>query len=170
MTFQGREIPRSDDAILNPKHSVLVIHEMLNDFVSKGGVADKAGLRYAMDPEVERIARLLEAARAKNVRVAYVRWTRYEDGSTDDDASCSLGSPVCSGRRVDAEGILKPMHRLLAGAREKNVRVAYTKWTNYADRSSFSSGVPGLAEHEFHHRATRPKKALPVASAHGPPG
>ena len=102
MAFQGREIPRSDEAILDPKHSVLVIHEMLNDFVSKGGVADKAGLRYAMDPEVERIARLLAAARAKNVRVAYVRWTRYEDGSTDDDASCSVGSRVCSGRRSAA--------------------------------------------------------------------
>ncbi len=102
MTFQGREIPRSDDAILDPKHSVLVIHEMLNDFVSKGGVADQAGLRYAMEPEIGRIARLLAAARAKNVRVSYVRWTRFADGSTDDDAACAVGSRVCSGRRTAA--------------------------------------------------------------------
>ena len=102
MTHQGREIPRSEEAILDPKHTVLVVHEMLNDFVSKGGVADKAGRRYAMDPETERIARLLAAARAKNVRVAYVRWTRDAHGSTDDDASCARETPVCSGRRTKA--------------------------------------------------------------------
>ena len=102
MTYQGREIPRAEEAILDPKHTVLVIHEMLNDFVSRGGAADKAGVRYAMDPEIERIARLLAAARAKNVRVAHVRWTRFGDGSTDDDASCATGSRVCSGRRTSA--------------------------------------------------------------------
>ena len=102
MTYQGREIPRAEEAILDPKHTVLVIHEMLNDFVSRGGAADKAGVRYAMDPEIERIARLLAAARAKNVRVAHVRWTRFGDGSTDDDASCATGSRVCSGRRTEA--------------------------------------------------------------------
>ena len=102
MTFQGREIPRSEEAILDPKHTVLVIHEMLNDFVSKGGVADKLGLRYAMEPEIERIKQLLAIARPKNVRVAYVRWTRFDDGSTDDDASCAVGSRVCSGRRTAA--------------------------------------------------------------------
>ena len=102
MTYQGREIPRAEEAILDPEHTVLVIHEMLNDFVSKGGAADKAGLRYAMEPEIERIARLLAAARAKNVRVAHVRWTRFGDGSTDDDASCATGSRVCSGRRTKA--------------------------------------------------------------------
>ena len=102
ITYQGREIPRSEEAILDPKHSVLVVHEMLNDFVSKGGAADKVGRRYNMDPEIERIAKLLRAARAKNVRVAYVRWTRHADGSTDDDASCARGTPVCSGRRTEA--------------------------------------------------------------------
>ena len=102
MTYQGREIPRSEEAILDPKHTVLVVHEMLNDFVSKGGVADNVGRRYAMDPEIERIARLLAAARAKNVRVAYVRWTRDAYGSTDDDASCARRTPVCSGRRTQA--------------------------------------------------------------------
>ena len=102
VTFQGREVPRSEEAILDPKHTVLVVHEMLNDFVSKGGVADQVGQRYAMDAEVERIARLLAAARAKNVRVAYVRWTRDAYGATDDDASCARETPVCSGRRTEA--------------------------------------------------------------------
>ena len=66
------------------------------------GVADKVGRRYAMDPEIEHFARLLAAARAKNVRVAYVRWTRDAQGSTDDDASCARRTPVCSGRRTQA--------------------------------------------------------------------
>ena len=98
-TYQGREIPRSEEAILDPRHTVVVVHEVLNDFVSKGGAADKIGRRFEMDAEIERISKLLTAARAKNVRVAYVRWTRHEDGSADDDASCARKTPVCSGRR-----------------------------------------------------------------------
>ena len=42
ITFQGREIPNTVEEILNPKHTVLVVHEMLNDFISEGGASDNA--------------------------------------------------------------------------------------------------------------------------------
>src|SRR5436190_20666148 len=69
-TFQGREIPNTVEEILNPKHTVLVVHEMLNDFISVGGASDKAGRKFQADHIVDPIAKLLTAARAKNVRVA----------------------------------------------------------------------------------------------------
>ena len=85
ITFQGREIPNTVAEILNPKHTVLVVHEMLNDFISEGGASDKRGGRMDASSIIQPIAELLAAARAKNVRVAYVRWTRHADGSTNSD-------------------------------------------------------------------------------------
>ena len=73
ITFQGREIPNTVAEILNPKHTVLVVHEMLNDFISEGGASDNRGGRINADRIIQPIAELLAAARAKNVRVAYVR-------------------------------------------------------------------------------------------------
>ena len=85
ITFQGREIPNTVAEILNPKHTVLVVHEMLNDFISEGGATDNRSGRINADRIIQPIAELLAAARAKNVRVAYVRWTRHADGSTNSD-------------------------------------------------------------------------------------
>ena len=85
ISFQGREIPNTVEEILNPKHTVLVVHEMLNDFISVGGASDNRGGRMAAGRIIQPIAELLAAARAKNVRVAYVRWTRLADGSTNSD-------------------------------------------------------------------------------------
>ena len=85
ITFQGREIPNTVEEILNPKHTVLVVHEMLNDFISEGGASDNRSGRINADRIIQPIAELLAAARAKNVRVAYVRWTRHADGTTNSD-------------------------------------------------------------------------------------
>ena len=85
VTYQGREIPNSLEEILDPKHTVLVVHELLNDFITRGGASDKNGRRFEADSIIEPVAELLAAARAKNVRVAHVRWTRYADGSSNAD-------------------------------------------------------------------------------------
>src|SRR5262245_48332470 len=60
-TFQGREIPNSVEEILNPKHTVLVVHEMINDFISVGGASDKNGRRFQADHIIDPIAKLLAA-------------------------------------------------------------------------------------------------------------
>jgi nicotinamidase-related amidase len=98
ITFQGREIPNTIEEILNPKHTVLVVHELLNDFISVGGATDKAGRRFNADGIIQPVAELLAAARAKNVRVAHVRWTRYADGSTDNDPQRRAAGPRGGGR------------------------------------------------------------------------
>jgi nicotinamidase-related amidase len=88
ITYQGRQIPNSFDEIVNPKHTVLLVHEMLNDFISPGGGYDKAGRRYdpaRMATIVPPIQKLLAAARAKKVRVVYVRYTSLPDGVTSSD-------------------------------------------------------------------------------------
>lgn len=83
-THEGRPIPRSIEEILNPRHTVLIVHEMLNAFVAEGGAFDKSGRRIDVSGIVEPMVKLIAAARAKNVRIAYVRWTTYPDGSTSN--------------------------------------------------------------------------------------
>ena len=221
ITFQGREIPNTLEEILNPKHTVLVVHEMLNDFISEGGASDNAGGRINADSIIQPIAELL-AARAKNVRVAYVRWTRHADGSTNSDpvrrnadfgtgplsniegtwgweepeaikpmpgdwvlpkwrpdapATTSAAAPAPrtapdmkevldpkhtvllvhemlnvfvsrggsfdrDGRRIDTDAEIPAMQRLLETARSKGVRVAYVRWTSYADGSAQANVGP----------------------------
>ena len=88
-----------EDEILNPQHTAVIVHEMLNDPLSADGSYDRRGRRY--DPErtasiVAPMQKLLGAARANGVRVAYVRWTSHADGSTS--------SPTARARAAVASG------------------------------------------------------------------
>jgi nicotinamidase-related amidase len=87
VTYEEREIPNTVEEILNPKHTVLLVHEMLNTFVTRGSGFDKQGHRIDCDAILDPMARLIEKAREKKVRVAYVRWTTYADGSASADPS-----------------------------------------------------------------------------------
>ena len=69
--------------MLDPKHTVLLVHEMLNVFVTRGGLFDRDDRRINTDAEIPAMQRLLETARSKGVQVAYVRWTSYADGSAN---------------------------------------------------------------------------------------
>jgi ureidoacrylate peracid hydrolase len=84
VNFKGREIPTSMHEILHPKHTALVVHEMLNTFISEGGAYDRAGRRYDLNRMAKinpPIQKLIATARAKDVRVVYLRYTSHADGS-----------------------------------------------------------------------------------------
>jgi ureidoacrylate peracid hydrolase len=91
-TWAG-QLPSADSDLpdlLDPKHTALIVHEMMNDFISQGGEYDRQGRSYSprlMASVIPRIQSLLTAARRKNVRVIYVRFTSHEDGSTLSDAN-----------------------------------------------------------------------------------
>ena len=37
LTYKGREIPETFAEIVDPKHTALIVHEMLNDFLNPNG-------------------------------------------------------------------------------------------------------------------------------------
>jgi hypothetical protein len=41
--YRGRSIPQTFEEIVDPRHTALVVHELLNDFCAKGGAFDKLG-------------------------------------------------------------------------------------------------------------------------------
>jgi nicotinamidase-related amidase len=99
----GRPAPDMRE-ILDPKHTVLLVHEMLNGFTMRGGASDKAGRRIDADAILEPMAKLIETARSKRVRVAYVRWTTYADGSTSANAGSRPPTPVSTRTDSTIEG------------------------------------------------------------------
>jgi ureidoacrylate peracid hydrolase len=101
ITFQGREIPNTLDEILNPKHTAVIVNEMINDYLSPGGEYDKRGRGYnqaRLATVLPPIQKVLATAREKGVRVIYVRGSSHADGSTSSDAQrmeyLSRGEPA----------------------------------------------------------------------------
>lgn len=76
--------------LLDPKHTAVIVHEMINDFISPGGEYDRQGRRYSpelMGAVIPRLQTLLAAARQRNVRVIFVRFTSHQDASTLSDVN-----------------------------------------------------------------------------------
>ncbi len=81
ITYQGRQIPETLEEILKPSHSAFIIHELLHDFVSEGGVFDKTNMRIDISKTLPPTVKLLDAARKSGVKVIYVRFTTFADMS-----------------------------------------------------------------------------------------
>ncbi|MCH8086611.1 MAG: cysteine hydrolase [Chloroflexi bacterium] len=85
LTYKGRQIPDTFEEIIDPKHTALIVHELLNDFCAEGGVRDKEGRRIDASEIVQPVAKLIEEARRQELRVIYVRYTMHADYSTMSD-------------------------------------------------------------------------------------
>ena len=86
ISFMGRQIPQTFEETVSPKHTALVVHEMLNDFISKGGVFDREGRIMNISGILPNVVRVMDEARKKSMRIIYVRFTSYADYSTLPDA------------------------------------------------------------------------------------
>ncbi len=79
LSAQGGQAPLSQ--VVAPEHTVLLVHEVLNAFVSEGGSFAERGREIDITGIMEPMVKLIAAAREQGVRVAYVRWTTYPDYS-----------------------------------------------------------------------------------------
>src|SRR5688500_14012057 len=78
MGHNGRSIPNTLEEIVDPAHTVLIVHEMVRDLVAQ---YEPAQIERLLGP----IQRILASAREKRVRIIYVRYTKHADGSTFSD-------------------------------------------------------------------------------------
>jgi nicotinamidase-related amidase len=85
LTFQGREIPESLGEIVDPRHAVVIVHDMQKDNTGAGGVYDRAGRRIDVSRILPPLVGFLEDARRHGVRVMYTQYTNLPDfGSYTD--------------------------------------------------------------------------------------
>lgn len=86
ITYKGRQIPETFEEIVDPVHTALIVHEMRNDLREIGSF-DKDGNTIHIDfaSIVTPMARLLEAARDKNVRVIFAGYMGHSTESLYSD-------------------------------------------------------------------------------------
>jgi len=89
LSYKGRQIPETLDEVIDPAHTVFMVHEMLNDFCAEGGAFDKLGRRIDVSGILRPVMDLIEEARRQRVRIVYVRYTLHADHSTYSDAVVS---------------------------------------------------------------------------------
>lgn len=89
ITYKGRQILETLEEIIDPTHTALIIHELLNDFCAKDGTLDKAGRRIDASKILPPIQNLLKTAREKNIKVIHLRTVNYADNSNLNDPQIS---------------------------------------------------------------------------------
>jgi nicotinamidase-related amidase len=83
----GKQVLDSDEEVLAPGHTALVVVDMQNDFGHPQGHFARAGANVAPVAAIlPRLAALVEAARRRGVLVVWIRQTTLPDGRSDSPA------------------------------------------------------------------------------------
>ncbi|HET7264288.1 MAG TPA: isochorismatase family cysteine hydrolase [bacterium] len=85
LTFQGREIPESLAEIVDPRRTVVIVHDMQKDNTAAGWAYDKAGRRIDVTKILPPLVRFLEDARRHAVRVMYTQYTNQPNFTSYTD-------------------------------------------------------------------------------------
>ena len=85
LKWEGREIPETLAEIVNPAHTVVIMHDIQNDNTGPDGIFAKAGRRIDVAGIVPPIARFLDVARGQKVRVMYTQYTNLPHYTTFPD-------------------------------------------------------------------------------------
>ena len=85
LDFKGRQIPETLEEILDPKHTVLVIHDMQNDPCFRDSIQSKMMGYFNCDRIMGKLIQLRDAARKAGVRVMYSQYTNEPDYQSISD-------------------------------------------------------------------------------------
>jgi len=89
IVYKGRQIPETFEEIVDPKHTAIIVHEMLNDFCKKDGAFKHADPQRTLVQDLPGLlgptVNLVDKARKVGVKVIYVGWTNYPDNSSRSD-------------------------------------------------------------------------------------
>jgi nicotinamidase-related amidase len=85
LEWQGRQIPETLPEILDPAHTVVIMHDIQNDNTGPGGVFDRDNRRIDVTHLLGPIATFLDVARSHQVRVMYTQYTNLPDLGTFTD-------------------------------------------------------------------------------------
>ena len=83
--FQGREIFESVAEMVNPKHTVVMVHDMQNDFLHDDGIFKKAGESIDVSGFLGNLVDFVAKARSHGVRVWQTNFTSLPNLGAYDD-------------------------------------------------------------------------------------
>jgi nicotinamidase-related amidase len=96
LTWNGRDIPETLAEIVNPAHTVVIMHDIQNDNTGPDGVFAKAGRRIDVTSIVGPIATFLDTARDHRVQVMYTQYTNLPNCATFPDTRIRENHAVLS--------------------------------------------------------------------------
>ncbi len=83
--LKGREIFETVQEMVNPAHTVVMVHDMQNDFLAEDGAFFKAGEKLDVSRILQPMIEFVDTAREHGVKVMYTSYTDLPDlGSYDD--------------------------------------------------------------------------------------
>ena len=85
LSLEGRQIPDTLAEIVDPAHTVVIMHDIQNDNTGPDGIFAKSGRRIDVTKIVPHIAKFLDQARAHKVRVMYTQYTNLPNMGTFTD-------------------------------------------------------------------------------------
>ena len=85
--IDGKQVFSELHELVAPAHTALVVVDLQRDFCAPGWAFDRLGVDLSMYPPlIPRVSRLVERARAADVRVVYLQMTALPDGASDSPA------------------------------------------------------------------------------------
>ena len=85
LKWQGRDIPETLPEIVDPAHTVVIMHDIQNDNTGPDGVFARDNRRIDVTGLLGPIAQFLDSARAYRVRVMYTQYTNLPNIGTFTD-------------------------------------------------------------------------------------
>jgi len=85
LEWEGRQIPETLPEIVDPAHTVVIMHDIQNDNTGPGGVFARDNRRIDVTRLLGPIAAFLDVARANGVRVMYTQYTNLPNLGTFTD-------------------------------------------------------------------------------------
>jgi nicotinamidase-related amidase len=86
LEWEGRQIPDTLAEIVDPAHTVVIMHDIQNDNTGPNGVFDRDKRRIDVTHLLGPIAAFLDTARSHGVRVMYTQYTNLPNLGTFTDA------------------------------------------------------------------------------------
>jgi ureidoacrylate peracid hydrolase len=96
LKWEGRDIPETLAEIVDPKHTVVIMHDIQNDNTGPGGAFEKDGRRIDVAHLIPPIARFLDEARSHKVRMMYTEYTNVPNLQTYTDPRIRDLYPILS--------------------------------------------------------------------------
>jgi nicotinamidase-related amidase len=75
----GKEVFTTLEELVNPKYTALLLIDIQNDYITRGGVWDKLGYSFELGRFIQNIKRVLESARHRNILTVHMKFTTHSD-------------------------------------------------------------------------------------------
>ncbi|MFC1941857.1 cysteine hydrolase family protein [Chloroflexota bacterium] len=84
--INGKEVFTNIEELADPKYTALILIDVQNDYISRGGIWEGLGEKFTLGQFVPNIKRVLDAARNSDILIAHIQFTVHPDFMAESPA------------------------------------------------------------------------------------